>query len=357
MINVLIVDDSSVMRQLIRAILESDPELRVVGEAANGKEAIRMCVRTEPDIITMDLNMPEMDGCQAARHIMAEHPRPIIMLTSSESITKVGASLSSLQTDVLLVTKKPRGIPGRDPSADKLILQVKAMAKVSVVRRKFTTPPNGAHELPKYSHQQRGQRPIRMIAIGASTGGPPAICSLLNSFPIPLSVPVAVVQHISHGFIHGMTRWLNDTTPYEVKVVDSGELLLPGKIYMAPDERHFEVMANTQAWLVPAEPVDGHRPSATQLFQSVAKSFGSSAMGILLTGMGRDGALGLKAIREAGGHTIAQNEESCVVFGMPKEAIKLGAAMDILPLDQIGRRLGKLLAEQKKSRQIWRSYD
>jgi two-component system chemotaxis response regulator CheB len=348
MIRVLIADDSLILRQLIWSILESDPDLRVVGQARNGEEAVALCHKLEPDIVTMDIRMPKMNGFQAIRRIMAESPRPIVVLTSTESDLELGISSKALEAGALMVMGKPHGLPGEDPKADHLIAQVKAMAGVKVVTRRWWLE----EKTPALQHTEPALRPspgpVRLIAIGASTGGPPALQAILSQLPADL--PVVVVQHISLGFVQGLARWLNETTPLRVRVAENGKILQPGTVYLAPDDRHLLVTAGGQARLKASPPVGGHRPSATVLFQSVAQSYGSAAVGVLLTGMGKDGAQGLRALRDAGAHTIAQDEATCVIFGMPKEAITLGAVEEVLSLEQIGARLGALMAVQKEAR-------
>jgi two-component system chemotaxis response regulator CheB len=234
-----------------------------------------------------------------------------------------------------------------DPKADKLIASVKAMAEVKVVRRR----PWLLEDTPEPPPRQPRRRPspgrVRLIAIGASTGGPPALQAVLNRLPANEPVPVVIVQHISRGFVHGLARWLNETTPLQVKLAESGECLRPGTVYLAPDDHHLLVKQSGMAWLRDSSLVDGHRPSVTMLLESVAKSYGRAAVGVLLTGMGSDGARGLKSLRDAGAYTIAQDKETCVVFGMPKQAIALGAAEEVLPLERIGSRLGELVTVQR----------
>lgn len=344
MIRVLIVDDSPTQRYLIRAILESDPELQVVGEARDGKEAIKLCQQLQPDIITMDIRMPRMDGYQAVRRIMAEWPRPILVLTSTQSDIELGISYKAIESGALMVLGKPHDLPGSDPEADQLIATVKAMAEVKVVRRHWRVHKEGPEPPPRQAYPRVPRGSVRLIAMGASTGGPPALQVILQALPANLGVPIAVVQHISPGFVSGLARWLNDTTPLQVKVAEHGEPLNPGTAYLAPDDHHLQVTHNGLAWLGAAPPVDGHRPSVTVLFESVARYYAAAAVGVLLTGMGDDGARGLKAMHDAGAYTIAQDEATSVVFGMPKEAIALGAADEVLPLERIGSRLVELVA-------------
>jgi len=344
MIDVLIVDDSPTIRQLVRRILESDPALRVVGEAGNGQAAISCCQRQDPDIITMDIHMPIMDGYATIRKIMAESPRPIVVLTSTESEIRCGVAVKGIEAGALSVIRKPCGLPGEDRRADELIRQVKAMAGVKVIRRRL--PDSVEHITGGRTPLLRkpGAGAFKLVAIGASTGGPPAIKEILDHFTDrPLPVPIAIVQHISKGFVKGLARWLKDTTRLPVQVVKNGDHLVAGNVYLAMDNRHLMMGHDGRVWLMDSAPIDGHRPSVTAMFNSVARNFGASAVGVQLTGMGKDGADGLKALREAGGHTIAQDENSSVVFGMPKEAIARGAAVEVLPVNRIGARLVDLI--------------
>lgn len=343
MIRILIVDDSPTMRQLVRAILESDPVLRVVGEAEDGVTAISLCEKLQPDLITMDIRMPRMNGFQAIRHIMSESPRPIVVLTSPESDRELKITFKAIEAGALMVLGKPDGLPGNDSEAAQFIAQVKAMAGVKVVRRRWG--PTIERPVPSPSRAQttsprdRGQ----IIAIGASTGGPPAIQAILKHLPSDLPAPVIVVQHISIGFMVSFVKWLDQTTPWTVKLAQNGELLRPGVVYLAPDDHHLLIGRYNLCLLSKSPPVDGHRPSVTALFESAAQNHGPAAIGVLLTGMGADGARGLRSLHKAGGRTIVQDESTCVVFGMPGEAVALGAVDEILPLGRIGSRLGELL--------------
>lgn len=343
MINVLIVDDSPTLRHLIRAILTTDPELKVVGEARNGEEAVAMVARLQPDVVTMDIEMPHMDGYEAIRRIMSETPVPIVVLTSTESDIRLGATYKGVESGALMVIRKPHGLRGDDPDADEIINVVKAMADVKVIRRRWHIP---KHPEPS-AHRNRVSRPIQLayqvLAVGTSTGGPPALRTVLSELPVTFSVPVLVVQHISKGFTAGLARWLNETISMRVKVAEAAEPLLAGTVYIAPDGVHLQVSPQKKVALLEENPLDGHRPSVTALFNSVAKQYGQAAVGVLMTGMGRDGANGLYAMKQAGAYTIAQDEASSIVFGMPKEAIAMGAATEVLGLDKIAHKIKELI--------------
>ena len=344
MTRVLIVDDSPTLRYLIRTILTSDPELNVIGEARNGEEAVRTVASLHPDVVTMDIHMPRMGGYEAIRRIMSETPVPIVVLTSTESDIRLGVTYKGVESGALMVFGKPHGLPGDDPEADELINVVKAMADVKVIRRRWKTevlpePPGNVHPMRKASLLPQ----YRIVAVGTSTGGPPALRTVLGELPATFPVPVVVVQHISKGFTGGLARWLNDTIAVRVKLAEAGEPLLAGTAYIAPDGVHLQVTGQGKAALIREHPMDGHRPSVTALFNSVAKQFGRDAVGVLMTGMGRDGADGLYAMRQEGAHTIAQDEASSIVFGMPGEAIAMGGATEVLALDKIGHKIKELI--------------
>ncbi|MBC8178451.1 MAG: chemotaxis-specific protein-glutamate methyltransferase CheB [Desulfobacteraceae bacterium] len=347
MIRVLVVDDSPTLRTVIQNILEVDPEMKVVGKAKNGKEAVMLCQTLNPDVITMDIRMPEMNGYQAIRHIMAESPRPIVVLTSTQSDRELGITFKAVEHGALMVLGKPISQSGVYADADHLRAQVKAMARVKVVRRRGPLKGKIPAKPQKKSSPISTSGTIKIIAIGASTGGPPALQAILSQLPDKLSVPVVVVQHISAGFVTGLARWLNDTVDLRVRVADESLLLQPGHVYVAPDDHHLIVAPGRLARPQRSPLTDGHRPSVTVLFDSVARHFGSTAVGVLLTGMGADGARGLKTLRDAGGHTIVQDEVTSIVFGMPNEAIKLGAAREVVPLGDIAKRLTSLIKNEE----------
>ena len=361
MIRVLIVDDVQTIRLALRAVLETDPELMVVGEAGSGEDAVTLCRRLRPDIVTMDIEMPGMGGYEAIRQIMNQAPCPVVVITAIESESLMEVSFKALALGAVTVLPKPRVLLPDDAEAKNLIHQIKIMAAVKVVRRSLRTesasvvldkgggpPAVPAKEAPSF----RLRHAARLVAIGLSTGGPPALQTVLKGLPSSFSLPIVAVQHISRTFVFGLTSWLSNTTHFRCKVAEHGETLRPGSVYLSPDHRHLTVKGGGQLWLDASEPVDGHRPSATVLFESVARNFGAKAIGILMTGMGQDGARGLKAMRQAGAYTIAQDEASSVIFSMPKAAIELNAAEEILDLNQIAPRLRSLtenVPEQKEA--------
>lgn len=351
MIRILIVDDMQTIRLQLRLILESDPELTVAGEAGSGEEAVVFCRKLLPDIVTMDINMPGMGGYEAIRQIMSETPCPIVVITGIESQHLVDVSFKALALGALTVLPKPRGFSPDDAEAKSLIQQVKMMAGVKVVKHSLRTesqPAMSGKGLAKVAVAEKNPlpsrltKPAQLVAIGLSTGGPPALQTILSGLPPSFPLPIAVVQHISPGFMFGLAAWLSNVTPFRCKVGELGETIKPGTVYLAPDNAHLAFRGSSNLWHDSSEPVDGHRPSATVLFESVAENFGAKAIGLLLTGMGRDGANGLKAMHEAGAYTIAQDEASSLIFSMPKAAIDLNAVKEVLGLSQIAHRLKAL---------------
>ena len=260
---------------------------------------------------------------------------------------ELGISFKAIEAGALMVLGKPHGMVDQDPEANQLIAHVKAMADVKVVRRRWRMPQGVQTKAPGTPDPAPALRLTQIIAIGASTGGPPALHVILSQLPADLPLPVLVVQHISSGFVGGLARWLNETTPLRVKVAEIGEALQAGTAYLAPDGQHLLVTRWGLVGLGDSPPVDGHRPSVTALFESVAQHYGPAAIGVLLTGMGGDGARGLKAMRDAGSQTLVQDEQTSVVFGMPQVAIALGAACEVLPLEQIGLRLLNLAGRKQ----------
>ena len=329
MVRVLIVEDSVVARELLKHILTSDPEIEVIGTADNGVQAIEFISRDKPDVVTMDIIMPKMDGYEATRRIMESNPVPIVVVSASVSKVEVERTWRAVEAGAVAVLEKPRladmGVRGTD--AEKLILTVKAMAQVKVVRRwkkpKAETEPK---TVPTPTKAPAPSEDFKIVAIGASTGGPSALHKILGGLPGEFPVPILIVQHISPGFTAGFVDWLNDATDLNMRLAADREPVLPGSVYVAPDGCQMAVGRDRRISITPDESTNGIKPSASHLFRSVAHAFGEKAVGVLLTGMGRDGAEELKLMRDLGAVTIAQDKESSVVYGMPGEAVKLGAA-------------------------------
>jgi two-component system, chemotaxis family, protein-glutamate methylesterase/glutaminase len=351
-IKVLVVDDSWVIRELLTHLLGGDPEIQVIGTAGNGEEALAALAREKPDVITMDIHMPKLDGLETTRRIMQTQPVPIVIVSASGNPDSVATTFEALDAGAVAVLEKPRGMghPDHDEMARKLIQTVKLMSEVKVVRRWArsqagkTAVPSGA--APAGDPPRAASRP-RLVAIGASTGGPPVLQTILKALPGDFPVPLLVVQHIAAGFLEGMREWLSQTTGFPVHIAAHGEIPLPGHVYLAPDDAHMGVDRSGRIFLGREEPENGLRPSVGYLFRSLAGSIGAEAVGVLLTGMGKDGAPELKSLREKGAVTIAQDEKSSVVHGMPGEAIHLGAAAYVLPPEKIGAMLASLAAKGK----------
>ena len=344
MIRVLIAEDSAVTREYLRWLIDHAEGLEVAGVANDGEQAVELAERLKPDVILMDVHMPQMDGFQATRLIMERHPTPIVMATASSSKAETRGAFEALDAGALLLLDKPPAPwdPGHDEAADELLRAVKLMAEVKVVRRWAQRPQ--PVEAPRF---ERVRSP-RVIAIGASTGGPQVLSTILAALPGPLSVPLLLVQHISEGFIAGFVDWLGTRTPMDVVLAERGDELRPGTIHVAGSERHMGVEADHRVVFDGGPPVNGFRPSISHLFGSIAGCCGPESVGILLTGMGRDGADGLRRMRDAGALTIAQDEATSVIFGMPGEAVRLNAAVEVLPPEQIAEQLWALELERVK---------
>jgi two-component system chemotaxis response regulator CheB len=334
-IRVLIVEDSPVCRELLVTILQSTPGFQVVGTTHNGVEAVRLARRLAPDLVVMDLHMPEMDGIEATRQIMIETPRPIVMVSASLDKNEREISFNAVKAGALSVMEKPKV---NDPVErhQHLIHQLRLMSEVKVVKRwdhrlNSTAPAQGSAP----SHIRNGQVKIRILAIAASTGGPGILAEILSRLPAHFPVPILIAQHISRGFGEGLVTWLNQQTPLEVRVARHADEPQPGQVFVAPDEAHLTINQMGLVALSQQRAPHGICPSADYLFHSVAQVYGRTAIGVILTGMGSDGAEGLRAMRQSGAHTIAQDQASSIVFGMPAVAIELGAAEQVLPANQI----------------------
>ena len=345
MIRVLVAEDSATARALLVQILRADPEILVVGEASDGHQAVAMTIALRPDLVTMDVHMPGMDGLEATREIMAVAPTPIVIITGSTRAREVEASMDTLRIGALEVMVKPPSpeSPGFEAAARAITMTVKAMAQVKVVRHwrakpgPYTAPARLAAPLPAGF---RG----RVVAIATSTGGPAALQQLLSGVPTDFTVPILVVQHITPGFTAGLAHWLGSVCRLRVKVAEHGESLAARTVYLAPDALHLGATSAGAALLSDVPAIGGFRPSGTFLFDSVARAYHSGVIALILTGMGEDGVEGLRAVRNAGGRVLAQDEASSTVFGMPGAAVAAGVAHSVLPLDQMAARLKVLVS-------------
>jgi two-component system chemotaxis response regulator CheB len=334
-IRVLVVDDSALMRKLIPAILARDSSIEVVGTAMDGAFALKKIKELQPDVVTLDLEMPRMDGMETLRLIMLNAPVPVILF-STHSKEGGYATLKALALGAIDFVAKPKdAAAGRlEEIADQLIAKIK-VAKRAVGRR--LPPAIVADDLPiKKKETRTALPPRRIIAIGISTGGPNALQFVLSQIPADFQSTIVIVQHMPEGFTEMFAKRLDECCALEIHEARSGDLLLAGRVLICPGNRHMMVRRmprGDMGVLSDGPPVNGHRPSADVLFHSVAQEFGLTAVGVLMTGMGDDGAEGLGAIKAAGGMTIAQSENTCVVSGMPRAAILKGYANKIIPLD------------------------
>lgn len=332
-IRVLIVDDSPLARKMLLDILSSDPELRVVGEAKDGLEAVAKATNLKPDIVTMDIDMPVLNGLEAIERIMDQCPMPILAVTALSGVRMAFKAVTKGALDIL-----DKSDIALDDGVT-LIRKVKILAGVDVTVHQismFKTDKSQAHEPAKNMTQQRHKSPFRrIVAIAASTGGPQALSAILSQLPASFPVPIVIAQHVAAGFTEGIAEWLNTCTSLTVKSARHGEIITPGHIYLNPSE--FLMKVNSQGLMQLSEETPGqlYHPSCDTLLCSVAEAFGKGAVGIILSGMGSDGVSGINSIRSSGGATLAQDEQSSVIFGMNGLAIKQGAVERVLPLNEI----------------------
>jgi two-component system, chemotaxis family, protein-glutamate methylesterase/glutaminase len=351
MINVLVVEDSPVVREFLIHILSSDPGITVIATAHDGEEALDLVRRHRPDVITMDIHMPKLNGLEATRLIMETNPTPIVIVSGSESTQEVATTFDAMDAGALAVLRRPAGIGHADhqATARDMVQTIKLMSEVKVVRRWSRMRNAGPILYPATMSLVRESARIRIVTMGASTGGPSTIEAILAALPKNFPVPILIVQHMSAGFIGGFVQWLRSSSRLPVHVATHDEPLLPGHVYVAPDEYHMKVEREGKIALTKDEPEYGLRPSVSYLFRSVAEVYGCDSVAGLLTGMGRDGAEEMRLLKEKGAVTFAQDKDSSVVHGMPGEAIKLDAAMLVLPQEKIAAVLMNLVNPQGKS--------
>ncbi|MBX3171742.1 MAG: response regulator [Candidatus Eremiobacteraeota bacterium] len=325
MIRVLLVDRSPAGLEAVRRSLADTADLQVVGTATTSSAALNLVHRLQPAVVCLDLGMPPLDGVSLTHKIMSEKPTPVLGLSD---VQERQSAFQLIQDGALDVLQK------NSPGAT-LVAKIRVAAGVKMFSRRPAVSRPAAKQQPVPSWV----RTPRVLAVGASTGGPQALHQLFSALGPNFPLPVLCVQHISPGFLDGMINWLGGLTQLRVKLAEAGERPRPGTVYFAPEECHLSLDSSGRIELDPGQRVDGHRPSATVLFQAVARAFGGSAIGVILTGMGADGAEGLLALHRAGALTLAQDEQSSVVFGMARKAVELGAIRQVLPLEEISAHL------------------
>ena len=351
MLKVLLADDSATARQALKYIIQQADGMDVVGEAVNGRQAVEMAETLRPDVILMDIVMPEMDGLEATSEIMQYSPTPIVVVSSTVEGPETETAFQAIRAGALTVLPKPAGIGSADYARESRHLQntVKAMAGVSVIHhRKYqSAKPQAAPPAESSIPNVSGGSP-EIVSIVASTGGPGALGEIVSLLPADFPVPIVVVQHITPDFLPSMIKWLDMVSLLNVSVAKDGDAPQPGNVYLAPgnahlslDRRHcFRLEEGIQA---------RYTPSGDILLKSVAQHFGANAVGVVLTGMGDDGAEGLQAMRQAGAYTVAQDEATSAVFGMPRAAIDAGGAQQVLPLADIPATLVEIASYREKS--------
>jgi two-component system chemotaxis response regulator CheB len=350
---VMIVDDCRVVREFLRHLIAQDARLEVVACVESGEEALQALRRISPDVISLDIRLPGMNGLEVTQRIMSERPTPIVVVSASVEAEGLKISINALKAGALAVVEKPVGLNHVDYQqlAHALCTQLAIMSQVKVVRQRidrglqFTGKTSekavSPAEIRRLLNARTPSQAFRILGVAASTGGPRALQSLLSSLGAGFPLPIVVVQHIADGFMDGFISWLASVAPLPVTVAKQGETPEPGHVYVAPGNRHVRIDAG-RLTLDDGQPIRGQRPSATVLFESMALDLGPAALAVLLTGMGDDGAAGLKEVCDAGGYTVAEDESTAVVFGMPRAAIALDAVCECLPLDAIGARLDQL---------------
>ncbi len=349
MIKVLVVEDSPVVREFLVKILGEDPGIQVIGTANDGEQALEAVARQRPDVVTMDIHMPRLDGLEATRRIMETYPTPIVIVSGSTDPREVATTFRAMEAGAVAVLRRPAGIghPDHAATASELLRTVTLMSEVKVIKRWPKAWRHTAVPRPVEKHRARVEANVKIIAIGASTGGPPVLQTILAALPGDFPAPVLIVQHMAPGFTQGFVQWLAQTSNLPVHLAAHDEHIRPGHVYVAPDEFQMRLERSGKIVLTKDEPENGMRPSVSYLLRAVAETYGRDVVAGLLSGMGRDGAEELKLLKESGAVTFVQDENSSVVHGMPGAAIKLGAATLVLPPEEIAATLARLVKDSK----------
>ena len=340
MIRVLIAEDSASSRAYLKFIVESAEDMEVVAVAENGEQAAELTCRLRPDVVAMDIHMPVLDGCSATRKIMAQCPTPVVIVSTLVNGSASQETFHILEAGAVAAVPKPSGPNSKAAAADreKLLRILRQVSGLNVVAP--------TREVPLVAEASIASAPVacryKMVVVGASTGGPVALQILLSQLPEGFPLPVLVVQHISPGFVPGMVQWLQNNCALPICVAQNGQKVEPGTVYFAPDNRHMGVTALGRIVLKDGPMMHSVRPAVSYLFQSAAQSFGADVIAVLMTGMGRDGAEELLTLQQQGAVTLIQDKASCVVYGMPGEAERLGAGQYKLPPERLGQQLVRL---------------
>ena len=343
MIRVMVVEDSPTVLEFLTQILSQESGILVVGVARDGEEATRIISKVKPDLVTMDVNMPKLDGLEATRRIMQTYPVPIIILSGALNVGDVANTFKAMEAGAVGILSRPT--LGKHSDSQKqvndLVQMIKTMSQVKVARRPSKSQEQSLPMVPS--------KTFRMIAIGASTGGPIAIQTFLKTLSKkPPKIPILIVQHIVPSFIEGMAEWLSESTGFPVHIAKDHEFPKAGHVYLAPDGCHMGINGAGVIQIANLPPENGSKPAISYFFRSIATSHAPDVVAVLLTGMGKDGAEELKLLRDRGATTIAQDRESSVIFGMPGEAVRLNAAMHILPPTQIADLLHRMLQRESE---------
>ncbi len=346
-INVLIVEDSLTAQSLLKGIIAEDPSFHVVAVVTNGKQAVESVAKLRPDVVSMDINMPEMDGLEATRQIMYHTPVPIVIVSSQYETSDVDLSFSILKAGALTILPRPFGPmhPDYRQSARgyrntlRMMAGIKVAAQKKIPSTRLSSTEVKTIIVDKVNENNTGM--YKILAIGASAGGPMALQAILSSLPANFSIPIVIVQHIDPNFVSGFCDWLNVTSTVPVQIASDGEKMRPGHAYLPPGDSHLGVVRESFIQVSKEPPERNLRPSVSFLFRSIATVYGKNAIAVLLSGMGADGAKELKVLRDLGANTMAQDELSSLVHGMPGEAIRMGAACVIAPPEDIAREIIK----------------
>ena len=343
-VSVMVVEDSAVVRLLLSHMIQSDPRLRLAAAVGSAEEAIAALPRVKPDVVSMDIRLPGMDGLEAITRIMTDHPLPIVVFADAIEDASLKISMNALRAGALSVVEKPRGLQseGAAATAEAICTQLFIMSQVPVIRRRSFGLPRA---LPATSLPQVpiGTGKPAVLAIAASTGGPPAFAKVLGDLPASFPLPILLVQHMGAPFMEGFAAWLDGILKLRVRLATADEVMQPGIVHVAPGDRHLAVGAGGVLRLFDDPPLRGQRPAANVLFTSLARLPNLAGIGILLTGMGEDGADGLLAMRRTGSFTVTEDESTAVVYGMPGAAHRMGASCASLPLEAIGPAIMRLI--------------